>query len=1198
MLVGPACPVRASGTAAKGEQTWSKRAGSFRWVGDSEAIEFRVLGPLELRADGRSLPLGSPKQRALLALLVLHANEPVSRDRLIDELWGDAAPATVNSAFHVYLSRLRKLLGERLARDVDGYTLRVDPDRFDARRFELLAGEGREALAEGNVPLAAERLREALALWHGPPLSGLSEPFASAAAGRLEEERLSALEDRIEADLELGRHGLLVAELESLVAEHPYRERLRAQLMLALYRAGRQAEALEAFTAARNRLVEELAIEPGPELRDMQRRILAQDPELGPAPRAPRLAASGSAAARPAAEREGLQPFVGRARELEELQEALGRAAAGHGSLLLISGEPGIGKSRLIATAAEDATVRGWQVLVGRCWEGGGAPAYWPWIEVLREAGGDFSQIALLGGGADGDASRVEAGDPDTARFQLFDRVGRYLAGIAAVEPCLVVLEDLHVADEPSLLLLRFVASSAERHPLLLVGSYRDGDRHVRERADLFGSLTRLGRRIPLRGLSTEEVGSYLTLASGGTSSEALAARVGEVTGGNPFFIGEIVRELATENRFAMGGTEGSLPLPAEVRALIRRRVGQLSPNALNLLRVASVIGRNFDLSVISAAANLGPERVIDLLAEAERAGTIVGAPDCAAPYSFPHDLLRETLYDDLPAGRRLELHRTIAELLQDRVGELEPHLAEIAHHFVAAAPLGDPEPAIEFSLRAGDQAREVLAYEDAARLYETALSLLGPAAASTDRSVEISLKLGDALSRSGNAEDAHRSFERAATIARSMGDAESFARAAAGHATAALRWSPVGHSGAPGFVVSPAGTAIAPLLEEALAQLLEEDSPLRARSLALLAIALYPTERDRRRLSLSQSALDMARRLRDPPVLLDALRARDWALFAPETLQSRLENAQQMLLAAAAADNDEFAYHARHARVHCFLELGDRASIDAEVQAMSELAERIRVSMYAWRVATLRALPPLIEGRLAEAEQQLRNAYEAFGPGENAFVDYMFEHAELLAVRWAQGRVEEVLGRIREQAVQFPAVPRWRNAIAAVETGDEHAARQEVERHARDDFWLAGWPGLRILHACTLAEACVLIRDATRAGTLYELLAPYADRTATPYPTLPFGPVAMRLGMLAGLLERWTDAEAHFERALLLCDSMGARAIRARVLIEQARTLRAPEAPAAQGRTDSLLSEARQLCAELELPGLAARAAAAPGHG
>jgi DNA-binding SARP family transcriptional activator len=249
-------------------------------------IEFRILGPLELSSDGRLLPLGSPKQRALLGLLLVHANETVARDHLIEELWAAAAPATVESGLHVYLSRLRRLLASAgasgvLVRDAHGYRLRVEPEQLDADRFERLVSEGGEAVATDNALVAAERLRQALALWRGPALADLqSERFAITAGARLEERRLFALEQRVAADLALGRDRELIGELETLVAEHPYRERLRAQLMLALYRSGRQAEALRAYQEARRTLADELGLEPGHELKELEQAILRQDPTL------------------------------------------------------------------------------------------------------------------------------------------------------------------------------------------------------------------------------------------------------------------------------------------------------------------------------------------------------------------------------------------------------------------------------------------------------------------------------------------------------------------------------------------------------------------------------------------------------------------------------------------------------------------------------------------------------------------------------------------------------------------------------------------------------------------------------------------------------------------------------------------------------------------------------------------------------
>jgi DNA-binding SARP family transcriptional activator len=251
-------------------------------------IEFRILGPLEVSADGRLLPLGSPRQRALLGLLLAHANETLSRDRLIEELWAEAPPATVESALHVYLSRLRRLLesagaGGALVRQASGYRLRVEPEQLDANRFDRLAGEGSEALAAGKAEVAAERLRDALALWRGPPFADLqSERFAITAAARLEERRLSALEQRLEADLALGLSRELIGELETLVADHPYRERLRAQLMLALYRSGRQVDALRVYREARRTLADELGLEPSHELKELEQAILRQDPTLTP----------------------------------------------------------------------------------------------------------------------------------------------------------------------------------------------------------------------------------------------------------------------------------------------------------------------------------------------------------------------------------------------------------------------------------------------------------------------------------------------------------------------------------------------------------------------------------------------------------------------------------------------------------------------------------------------------------------------------------------------------------------------------------------------------------------------------------------------------------------------------------------------------------------------------------------------------
>ena len=321
-------------------------------------MDFRILGPLDVRDGDRPVSIGGTRQRALLALLLLHANEVVSSDRLVDELWGEAGIGEGSKALQVAVSRLRKAIGpDALVTRKPGYQLRVEAGRLDLHRFEELVAEGRTA---EDPAAAAEALNRALDLWRGPPLDDLSfEPSLQTELARLEELRLAALEDRIEADLSLGRLREAIGELERLTALHPLRERLRGQLMLALYRSGRQAEALEVYRDTRRTLVEELGIEPGRALKDLERAILAQDAELEPAQRA-----------EPVARSEGL---VGRERELAELLPLVQGALSGSGAMVLIAGEPGIGKSRLAEALGQQARASGGRVLVGRCWEAGGA---------------------------------------------------------------------------------------------------------------------------------------------------------------------------------------------------------------------------------------------------------------------------------------------------------------------------------------------------------------------------------------------------------------------------------------------------------------------------------------------------------------------------------------------------------------------------------------------------------------------------------------------------------------------------------------------------------------------------------------------------------------------------------------------------------------------------------------------------------
>jgi DNA-binding SARP family transcriptional activator len=407
-------------------------------------MDYRILGPLEALDGERRLPLGGTRQRSVLALLLLHGNEALTRDVIIDQLWGEEPPATAAKVLQNCISALRKELpgATDTLRTVGGaYCLALAPDELDRDRFERLVSEGRAALGEGQHAEGAERLREALRLWRGAPLSDFTyERFAQEEITRLEELHVGALEDRIDADLALGRHDEVTPELEGLVTRHPLRERLRHQQMLALYRGGRQAEALDAYRSARRAMLAELGLEPGRALQDLERAILAQDPSLeGPAPRA--AASPSHTAARPG--RRAVSPLQGRDEELALLEAGLDDAIAGRGRLFVLVGEAGSGKTRLADEIGSAAKQRGTRILWGRGWDGGGAPAYWPWTQALRDAGRDLPPPQA---------------DDASDRFRFFESVTETLREAAADQPILLVLDDLHAADENSILLLEFLS--------------------------------------------------------------------------------------------------------------------------------------------------------------------------------------------------------------------------------------------------------------------------------------------------------------------------------------------------------------------------------------------------------------------------------------------------------------------------------------------------------------------------------------------------------------------------------------------------------------------------------------------------------------------------------------------------------------------------------------------------------------------
>ena len=593
-----------------------------RWYGPrrGQGMDYRILGPLLVIREGEPVMLGGRRNAELLSVLLLRANEVVSSDRLVEDLWAGAAPANPRKAVQVYVSRLRKTLGvDVLETRALGYVLRVGDGELDVWRFEHLVAEGRQALAVGDPTRAATLLRHALALWRGPALADVMyEPFAQAGAARMEELRLTCIEAKVEADLDLGRHADLVGELEALIDQHDARERLRGQLMVALYRSGRQAEALEVYRETRRHLMDELGLEPGPELRSLETAILNHDPRLTWTP--PRATAPNL--------RRPNRIFVGRERQLAQLMAGVEDLEQGRGSLFLLRGEPGIGKTWLAEEGAARAAERGALVLSGRCSESGGAPAYWPWVQCLRklvqQTEPDMLAAQLGVGGVD--VARIvpelrelipnlpqpPAVDPEGARFRLFDAVTTLLSNAARARPIVLVLDDLHAADAPSLLLLRFLTDALGDARLLVIATRRESDPAA---SDSFAvTVAELARSdgfqdVALGGLAHDETALLIDAAGARVASEELVASIHERTDGHPFFVAELVRLLASDGR--------PDAIPQGVRAVVAQRLGLLSDDCRRVLAVASVVGREFASNLLARAGDVDPERILDLLREA-----------------------------------------------------------------------------------------------------------------------------------------------------------------------------------------------------------------------------------------------------------------------------------------------------------------------------------------------------------------------------------------------------------------------------------------------------------------------------------------------------------------------------------------------------------------------------------------------------
>ncbi len=1165
-------------------------------------MDFKILGPLEVRDGDRPLRLGGARQRALLALLLLRANEVVSSDRLILELWGDERLEDASKALQVAVSRLRRTLHPRGSPDepdallvtrAPGYELRLDRGQLDLRCFEDRAAAGKQALAAGDPAGAAAILRDALALWRGSPLADLAyASFAQTEIDRLEELRLATVEARIEADLALGRHADLVAELEGLTDQYPLRERLRFQLMLALYRSRRQAEALETYRETRRVLVEQLGIEPGPELRELHEAILNQDPALAPqrAPERPRGSPSGQA--RPAVSVDRAPTageFVGRGHELAEFLAGLEDARAGRSALFLIAGEPGIGKSRLAAELTAHAEARGAKVLWGRCWEAGGAPAYWPWVQALRAYIRDVDRERLraeLGGGAADIAQMLpelrelfpdlppppRSLDPEGARFRLFDSTASFLRASGTGQPLVVVLDDLHAGDAPSLLLLRFLAHELRDARVVLVGAYRDREAGAQNAVrETMAELHRepITRPVQLGGLGPAEVARFIESVAGTAPSARLSAAIQAETEGNPLFVGELVRLLAAEGRLQEAGHPDWRPsIPRGLRDVIGHRLRHLSADCKRLLSVASVLGREFRLDALERVSERPADEMLGLLDEARVARVIGELPSARGGLRFSHALIRDSLYGDLVTSDRLQLHRRTAEVLEELYAQdAEPYLAEIAHHFLEAATEEDVGKAVDYARRAGDRAATLLAYEEAARLYLMALEALDLGRRTDDHArCDLLLCLGDSEARGGDLAAAKEAFLRAAQLARQLGSPQQLARAA------------LGYGGRFAWFRAGGDRRLIALLEAALAALPSGDSVLRARVLGRLAGALRDDPVPERRAALTREAVEIARRLGDRATLAYSLEATYAALSWPADTAQWLETIKELTRLAEQVGDSEQVFIGRLHEIAVSMVRGELHAVPAQLRRALAVAEELRQPAQMWGLAITRGMLAAFAGRIEEADEWLQKAAE-LGAGAQGLdaTFYSVMNLQEWTVRRAQGRLAEVEQSVAGFLEEHPSWHLLRCVLASIhsELGHEQQARDELELIARDDFASLHLGTEWFFSASLLAEVCAFLGDSLRAARLYELLSPYANFNVISHPEVALGSASRYLGILAATIGRWDDAARHFEHALSMNTRIGARPWVAHTQVDYACMLRARDAPGDRQKAIELTREA-----------------------
>lgn len=880
-------------------------------------------------------------------------------------------------------------------------------------------------------------------------------------------------------------------------------------------------------------------------------------------------------------------PILGRAAEVAALDGALRDARIGRGSLHLIVGEPGIGKTRLAREIADRATGAGGVVVWGRCWEAGGAPPLWPWTEAmraLRDHARAKEAIASLGDDAarlgelvpsvapQGRGRVVEHESADAARFRTFDAARRFLRAIASPEaPVVVVLDDVHAADRQTMLLLRFVADEIERANVVVIATMRDREaRHREDLGDVVAPLVRRARVHRPARLDRATAGELVRSALGDRVSSETIAVLHETSEGNPLFLHELARVVAQRGDAALR----SGPLPAATDDVIRAHLSVLSDASRRVLEVAAVLGRAHARSAIVLACRraLGLEAsaVDAALAEGVAAEVILRTGESPPSFAFAHVLLRDGLYEAIEPARRAALHAQIAGVL----AELDRPASERAHHVLEAMPHVAPTEAVNAVIGASDEAVRRHAFDDAGDLLDRAIAAFEALAdAPPALLAELLLRAGEAHTARGFVQRGKECAERAAALARRIGDARLLGRAALVHGIE--------------LSMGVSDRVMIALLEEALAAVGPEPSALRARLLARYSCARFPCEDPEVPIALAREAMAMEKAIGDPELRLVvwtyAMPPLAMIMPASELAEHEIEVAR----IARAIGNDIIVSRATMMGYCARLAQGDVAGAEAMLEETCRVAERLPQPTHRWRAVVAKSLHATREGRLEEAARLAREA-EAIvdsGPAPMPLRALMFRR--LIELRMT--RDLEALAREKHEMIDDLAkYPHGWALIASIHAalGDLAAARSAL---ARRNTKLFGRPPAVLVAA---AEAAAAVGDREMCAELYELLLPRSRAgEMIPWAMVSLaidGSVDRVMGLLAAALGRRGDALAYFTRCEELDESTGARPHLAHTLVEHARVLAASGEAEDVGGAVRLLGRAADLYASM---GLEARA-------